>query len=70
MPATSRTYNWFHDGRQRHESARGPRPAIALNRTLLCLACEAVYEMGNGPCPACGSNAGWSLGRLLARRTA
>lgn len=48
----------------------GPRAAIALGRAWLCLDCEVVYEMGQGPCPACGSHAAWALGRLLERPAA
>ena len=50
--------------------ATGPRAAIALERALLCLDCEAIYEMGGGPCPACGSHAAWAVGRLLSRPAA
>jgi hypothetical protein len=69
MLALPRVHGWLHAGQGR-EGARGPRPTIALSRALLCLDCEAVYEMGTGPCPACGSGAGWSLGRLLMRQAA
>jgi hypothetical protein len=50
---------------------RQVRPSIPLERALLCLDCDAVFEMGRGACcPACGSSTTWTLGRLLARRAA
>lgn len=44
------------------------KPTIRLDRAMLCLDCESIFE-AEGPqrCPACGSDAAWSLGRALNR---
>jgi hypothetical protein len=42
------------------------RPVIPLDRALLCLDCDSVYEAaGAQTCPACGSYQGWAIGRAL-----
>ena len=44
------------------------RPAIKMDRALLCLDCESIFEAeGAQRCPSCGSEVAWSLGRALNR---
>lgn len=44
------------------------RPTIPMDRALLCLDCEAIFEAeGHQTCPACGSSAAWAIGRALNR---
>lgn len=46
------------------------RPCIKLDRALLCLDCESLYEaLGGQQCPNCGSNTAWMIGRALNRVT-
>lgn len=41
---------------------------IPLQRALVCLDCEALYEMnGVSPCPACGSEASATIACWLER---
>lgn len=47
------------------------RPTIPLERALLCLDCESIFEAeGDQKCPACGSSAAWPIGRALNRPAA
>jgi len=41
---------------------------LPLGRTALCLDCDTCFEMGAGPCPACGSRTWVSVARFLYRR--
>jgi hypothetical protein len=44
------------------------RAAIPLDRALLCLDCDTLFEAeGNQRCPSCGSSHGWAAGRALNR---
>ncbi len=44
------------------------RPTIPVDRALLCLDCDAIFEAaGTQRCPACGSPVAWALGRALSR---
>lgn len=44
------------------------RPTIPMDRALLCLDCEAIFEAeGHQTCPACGSATAWAIGRALNR---
>lgn len=44
------------------------RPWWPLDRTVLCLDCEAVYETAAAlGCPACASPHGQAIGRALNR---
>jgi hypothetical protein len=44
------------------------RPTIPMDRALLCLDCESIFEAeGHQTCPACGSAAAWAIGRALNR---
>lgn len=44
------------------------RPTIPLDRALLCLDCESIYEAeGVQKCPACGSMLAWAMARALNR---
>jgi hypothetical protein len=62
---------WFEPVPKPEDVLRQVRPSIPLERALLCLDCDAVFEMGRGAsCPACGSSTTWTLGRLLDRRAA
>lgn len=46
------------------------RPTIPLDRALLCLDCESLFEAeGDQSCPACGSSQAWSIARALNRPT-
>ena len=36
-----------------------------LNRSAICLECEAIYRLGSTPCPACGGTACMALERWL-----
>jgi hypothetical protein len=38
---------------------------VRLQRAVLCANCEVISECKNGHCPACGSQALLSLGKLL-----
>lgn len=55
-----------------HTAPSGPRVVIPLERAVLCLDCEAIFEMGGHfvTCPSCGSRVAWTLGRLLERPAA
>jgi hypothetical protein len=44
------------------------RPTIPMDRALLCLDCECIFEAeGTQKCPACGSAMAWAIGRALNR---
>lgn len=44
------------------------RPTIPLDRALLCLDCESIFEaLGPQRCPSCGSPIAWAMGRALNR---
>ena len=44
------------------------RPTIPMDRALLCLDCEGIFEAtGKQVCPSCGSSAAWAMGRALNR---
>ena len=44
------------------------RPTIKMDRALLCLDCESIFEAeGTQKCPACGSTIAWAIGRALNR---
>ena len=44
------------------------RPTVRLDRALLCLDCDSIFEAeGTQTCPACGSSMGFSIGRALNR---
>lgn len=44
------------------------RPTIPLDRALLCLDCEAIFEAeGAQRCPACASERAWAIARALNR---
>jgi hypothetical protein len=44
------------------------RPTIRMDRALLCLDCESIFEAeGHQTCPACGSATAWAIGRALNR---
>lgn len=46
------------------------RPSIPLDRALLCLDCDSIFEaIGDQMCPACGSSMAWAIGRALNRPT-
>lgn len=45
-----------------------PVHALPLARLALCLDCEACFEVGPGPCPACGSATWTPLARFFDRR--
>ena len=50
------------------ELVEGLRPAIPMDRALLCLDCESIFKAaGTQRCPACGSGAAWAIGRALNR---
>ena len=38
---------------------------VRLQRAVLCANCEVISDCKNGHCPACGSQALLSLGKLL-----
>lgn len=38
---------------------------IPLRRAALCMDCDEVFEMGDGSCPACGSETWSTLARFL-----
>jgi len=42
---------------------------LPLRLLALCLDCDEGFEIGNGCCPACGSNTWIPLARFLERRT-
>jgi hypothetical protein len=45
------------------------RPVIPVDRALLCLDCESIFEAeGTQHCPSCGSRTAWALNRALNRR--
>jgi rRNA maturation endonuclease Nob1 len=47
------------------------RPTIKMDRALLCLDCESIFEAeGTQKCPACGSTIAWAIGRALNRQHA
>ncbi|HVS02582.1 MAG TPA: hypothetical protein VMT16_07415 [Thermoanaerobaculia bacterium] len=47
------------------------RPTIPMERALLCIDCESIFEAeGHQTCPSCGSASAWSIGRALNRQTA
>jgi len=44
------------------------RPTIPMDRALLCLDCESIFEAeGTQKCPSCGSTIAWAIGRALNR---
>ena len=44
------------------------RPTVRLDRALLCLDCDSIFEAeGTQTCPSCGSSMGFSIGRALNR---
>jgi hypothetical protein len=44
------------------------RPTIPMDRALLCLDCDSIFEAeGTQKCPACGSTIAWAIGRALNR---
>jgi len=44
------------------------RATIPMDRALLCLDCESIFEAeGTQKCPACGSSMAWAIGRALNR---
>lgn len=48
-----------------------PRPSWPVERTLLCLNCERVYQMeGDQACPSCASREALAIGRALNRKGA
>jgi hypothetical protein len=47
------------------------RPTIPVDRALLCMDCESIFEaVGDQRCPSCGSTVAWSVGRSLNRPVA
>lgn len=45
-----------------------PRFCAHIERVLLCINCEVVFEVGgNQKCPSCGSKVAWSIARALNR---
>ena len=45
------------------------RATIPLDRALLCLDCESIFEAeGTQKCPACGGNIAWAIGRALGNQ--
>lgn len=41
-------------------------PLVRLDRAMLCLDCESIFEASGPPkCPACGSHVAWAMGRAL-----
>ncbi len=47
------------------------RPTIPMDRALLCLDCESIFEAtGHQTCPSCGSATAWVIGHALNRDTA
>jgi hypothetical protein len=47
------------------------RATIPMDRALLCIDCEAIFEAtGSQTCPSCGSAAAWAIGRALNRTSA
>lgn len=58
------------DPAQVDELFQNLRPTIPMDRALLCLDCEAIFEAeGTQKCPACGSSMAWAIGRALNRST-
>lgn len=46
------------------------RPTIPMDRALLCLDCESIFEAtGLQICPSCNSSTAWAIGRGLNRDT-
>ena len=44
------------------------RPTVRLDRALLCLDCDSIFEAeGTQTGPSCGSSMGFSIGRALNR---
>jgi rubrerythrin len=44
------------------------RPTIPMDRALLCLDCDSIFEAeGTQKCPSCGSTIAWAIGRALNR---
>ena len=44
------------------------RPTIPMDRAMLCLDCEVIFEAeGTQKCPACGSGMAWAISRALNR---
>jgi hypothetical protein len=41
---------------------------LPLGRIALCLDCDACFEIGTNPCPACGSRTWASVARFLYGR--
>jgi hypothetical protein len=46
------------------------RPTIPMDRALLCVDCESIFEAeGSQTCPSCGSSMALAIGRALNRST-
>ncbi len=46
------------------------RFSIHVDRALLCLDCESIFEAsGDQSCPSCGSRVAWAIGRALNRQS-
>jgi rubrerythrin len=60
----------FTGGRKREPEVIGTvtRPHFPMDRALLCLDCDSVFEAeSEQKCPACGSTIAWAIGRALNR---
>jgi hypothetical protein len=56
------------DPQQVDEFYQSFRPTIPMDRALLCLDCESIFEAeGTQKCPSCGSSMAWAIGRALNR---
>jgi hypothetical protein len=56
------------DPKQVDEFHQAFRPTIPVDRALLCLDCESIFEaQGTQQCPSCGSRIAWALNRALSR---
>lgn len=50
---------------------RPARPFVALIEAQLCINCDTIYSTDPGEgCPRCGSRVAFSVGRLIAPKTA
>ena len=58
------------DSAQVDELFQNLRPTIPMDRALLCVDCESIFEAeGTQTCPSCGSSMALAIGRALNRPT-